>query len=227
MSDLRMGEIQNQNATHKISAALLKTKLADFDFFFNSSSNKRGVAMLIKKSLEFTIVNEFSDLDENILIKKFSKSGAEIILGAIYGPNTTNRTFYNNLTRYLSLNNTSPVVLAGDWNTTWDGSQQENNIDIINMARPPNATNGALLREMADNFNLVDPFRALNPDKIAFSYRPFGMQRKNMSRIDFFLVSSSLLEIISDSDVFSAHISSAFDHKPVSLYFTDKNKTEF
>jgi hypothetical protein len=46
LSDLRMGEIQNQSATHKISAALLKTKLADFDFFFNSFTNKRG-AMLI------------------------------------------------------------------------------------------------------------------------------------------------------------------------------------
>jgi hypothetical protein len=80
------------------------------------------------------------------------------------------------------------------------------------------------LKEMVDNFNLVDPFRALYPNKMAFSYRPFGTQRKNMSRIDFFLVSSSLLEKICDSDIFSAHISSAFDHKPVTLHFKDKNK---
>jgi exonuclease III len=117
-----MGEIQNQSATHKITSAFQKTNLAHFDLYFNSSSNKRGVAMLIKKSLELTLVNEFSDLDENILIKKFSKNGDEIVLGAIYGPNTTNRTFYSNLTRYLTNNNRSPVVLAGDWNTTWDGS---------------------------------------------------------------------------------------------------------
>jgi exonuclease III len=117
-----MGEIQNQSATHKITSAFQKTNLGHFDFYFNSSSNKRGVAMLIKKSLDLTLVNEFSDLDENILIKKFSKNGGEIVLGAIYGPNTTNRTFYNNLTRYLTNNNNGPVVLAGDWNTTWDGS---------------------------------------------------------------------------------------------------------
>jgi hypothetical protein len=72
---------------------------------------------------------------------------------------------------------------------------------------------------MADKFNLVDPFRALYPNKMAFSYRPFGTQRKNMSRIDFFLVSSNLLEKIHESDIFSAHISSAFDHKPVTLIF--------
>jgi hypothetical protein len=65
-------------------------------------------------------------LDENILIKKFSKNRGEIVLGAIYGPNTTNRTFYNNLTRYLTNNNNGPVVLAGDWNTTWDGSPPRN-----------------------------------------------------------------------------------------------------
>jgi hypothetical protein len=59
---------------------------------------------------------------------------------------------------------------------------------------------------------------------MAFSYRPFGTQRKNMSRIDFFLVSSSLLEKIHESDIFSAHISSAFDHKPVTLNFRCKNQ---
>jgi exonuclease III len=47
LSDLRMGEIQNQSATHKITSAFQKTNLAHFDFYFNSSSNKRGVAMLI------------------------------------------------------------------------------------------------------------------------------------------------------------------------------------
>jgi exonuclease III len=217
-----MGEISNQCSTHKINNAILKTNLRRYDSYFHSSSNKRGVAMFVKKSLEFVPISMFKDLDENLLLIKFAKEGVSFVLGSVYGPNQTDRTFFNNLSNFLMENRGCPVVLAGDWNTTWDNSPPPpNNIDIANMARTPNAANGNLLKELANRFELIDPFRVLFPGKICFSYSPFGTQRKNRSRLDFFLVSSRIMSSILDSGIFSAPLSSMFDHKPVFLTFTN------
>jgi hypothetical protein len=74
---------------------------------------------------------------------------------------------------------------------------------------------------MSNNFSLTDPFRALNPNKQSFSYSPFGTQRKNRSRIDFFITSTSLLENITRCEIFSAQLSTSFDHKPIYLSFKE------
>jgi hypothetical protein len=116
-----------------------------------------------------------------------------------------------------------PFVLGGDWNTTWDISPPANNIDIINMARTPNAANGKLLQNLATQHGLIDPFRALHPNKLSFLYTPFGTQQKNRSRLDFFVLSSSLLNNVTSCDIFSSQLSQMFDHKQVFMSFKAKN----
>jgi exonuclease III len=219
-----MGEISNQNATHRIQNSFLKTNLRHYDFYHHSSSNKRGVAMLVKKNMGLEPVDTYKDQNENILLIKFQKDGVGIVLGSVYGPNTTDRIFYNNLSNFLEITNGCPVILAGDWNTTWDNSPPENNIDIANMVRSPNAANGALLRNLATHFNLTDPYRVMYPNVVNFSYSPFGVQRKNRSRIDFFVVSTSLINSMRDTGIFNAPISSMFDHKPIFLSFKNSGK---
>jgi hypothetical protein len=89
------------------------------------------------------------------------------------------------------------------------------------MVRPPNQENGNFLRELSNKHSLTDPFRARFPNKIAFSYSPFGVQRKNRSRLDFFLVSTGTMESMEDVGIFSAQLSSMFDHKPIYITFGD------
>jgi exonuclease III len=185
------------------------------------------VGILIRKELKLQIITEYRDQNENILLLKLrptEANGGEVVVGAIYGPNSTDRNFFNYLDTVLSQNQNTPVVLAGDWNTTWDNSPPESNIDIINMARTPNQANGRLLKDFANKFEMTDPFRALNPTKIGFSYSPFGVLRKNRSRLDFFLVSSNMLQLINNCEIFSAHLSFMFDHKPIELKFGDPKK---
>jgi exonuclease III len=119
-----------------------------------------------------------------------------------------------------------PVILAGDWNTTWDNSPPESNIDISNMVRIPKAANGILLRNLASDFDLTDPYRVLHPNAVNFSYSPFGVQRKNRSRIDFFIISSSLVKNMRDSGIFNVPLSSMFDHKPIFLSFNNSSTAE-
>jgi exonuclease III len=150
--------------------------------------NKRGVAILITKKIKITIMEEYKDQSENILLLRALLDNTEIVLGSIYGPNTTDREFYRNIDSFLNRNKNIPVVLGGDWNTTWDNSPANVNIDVLGMARTPNIINGALLKELAEKHNLTDPFRILNPTKQSFSYSPFGSTRQNKSRLDFFVV---------------------------------------
>jgi hypothetical protein len=110
-------------------------------------------------------------------------------------------------------------ILGGDWNTTWDISDPDGNIDIANMARPPNLANGKLLKTLAENHDLTEPFRVLHPNKTGFSYVPFGGVRRNRSRIDFFIISSGLVNSAKKAWISASHLSSMFDDKPIFLSF--------
>jgi exonuclease III len=157
--------MNNKSATQKVQTTLLKSKLRNHHLFYNSSSNRRGVAILIAKKIKTEILQEYKDQNENIYLIKAKLNGGELILGSIYGPNTTDREFYRNLDNFLQQNSSVPVVLGGDWNTTWDNSPPDLNIDVVGMARTPNMANGRLLRELSDKHNLTDPFRVLYPNK--------------------------------------------------------------
>jgi exonuclease III len=194
--------------------------------YFNSTQNKRGVAILVNRSLNCKVIQEFKDLNENLLLIKFEQAGEEFVLGSIYGPNNTDRTFYNDITNFLNRNGNIKTILAGARNTTWDNSPPENNIDIANMVRTPNMANGKLLKTMAEHFNLTDPFRILHPTKVGYLYSPFGGVRTNRSRLDFFLVSTSLIGNTKQCWISPSHLSNMFDHKPIHLTFQDSKHCE-
>jgi exonuclease III len=185
------------------------------------------VAILVDKKLDFKPLRQYIGQNENALVIVFEKNGGEICLGSVYGPNNTDRDFYNFLTRVLEQINGTPVILGGNWNTTWDNSPPESNLGVHNMARTPNAANGKLLKHMSNLLSLTDPFRALNPNLQAFSYSPFGTQRKNRSRLDFFLISTSLVVNIMKCGIFSVQLSTMFDHKPVFMSFKDISTQQF
>jgi exonuclease III len=226
LCDIRLGELGGGNggASHKVTTTILKSKLNGHIFIHNSTGQKRGVAILISKHLEPVILDEYKDQMENILLIKVRINGNELVLGSLYGPNATDRTFYRGITDFLTKHQSVPVLLGGDWNVTWDTSPPESNIDIYQMARPPNIANSRMLHALADFFELTDPYRVLHPTRKAYSYQPFGTQRKNQSRIDFFLVSSSLLNNVVQCEIFPSQLTKQFDHKPISIVL---GKTEF
>jgi hypothetical protein len=102
MCDLRMGEISNSSSEIKIKNAFLKTSLKNSEFYFHSSSNKRGVAMFIKKSLGLVPIISYKDQDENVLIIKFRKNegGGEYALVVYTAPTARIGLFTDSSLRY-------------------------------------------------------------------------------------------------------------------------------
>jgi hypothetical protein len=117
----------------------------------------------------------------------------------------------------LLANNVKNIVLGGDWNTTWDRRSVVSNIDTFHMSGLPNLKNSELLSNICAKHRLIDPFRALYPIRKEFTYSPFGQVRLNRSRLDFFVVSETLIPNIGDCVISSSTKCKLFDHKQVSL----------
>jgi hypothetical protein len=92
------------------------------------------------------------------------------------------------------------------------------NPDILNMSSPPSLTRTRWLSDLCSRFNLLDPYRAFHPTRRDFSYFPKG-QRKNRSRIDFFLMSQDLLSKCKSCDISPWLSVNTFDHKSIFLDF--------
>ncbi len=98
-------------------------------------------------------------------------------LCSVYGPNDNNILFYDNLNKFLLFHSDCPVILGGDWNTTYCNTHPPNNPDTINMASIPSKTRSDWLLDLCDRHNLVDPYRALYPTKKEFSFFTRGLRK--------------------------------------------------
>jgi exonuclease III len=144
------------------------------------------VCILIKNDLTFSELDRRADAQENYLLLKLRIRGTVIILGAIYGPNNFDPNFFDNLETDITALGNHPVILAGDWNTTYSNLPVDLNPDCFNMANVPNLRHANLLKDMCSNLSLCDPFRALHPVERRFSFLPRSAGAVNKSRIDFF-----------------------------------------
>jgi exonuclease III len=217
LSDIRVSNKNLVSAGDDLKKAFLNNPYAKYNMHFNSTKNKRGVGILIKHDLQINILEEFRSDNENILGLRVSLHNTEVILISIYGPHTADIEFYNNLDDLLNLNSDIPAIIGGDWNCLFSTDPVQQNIDCLNMARIPNPGNSARLKEICDNHNILDPFRFLYPDKIEFSYLPRNVLNNNRSRLDFFLVSDSIIGNVSDCSISEQLQNKLFDHKAVSI----------
>ena len=116
-----------------------------------------------------------------------------------------------------NLEKTKPVIVCGDLNVA------HTPIDLKNDKANYNKTAGYTQIEIdgMDNFinaGLVDSFRYLHPDEVAYtywSYRFKARERNTGWRIDYFLVSSQLVDKIKSVKIFPDVYGS--DHCPICL----------
>ena len=90
------------------------------------------------------------------------------------------------------------------------------------MVGPPSITRSRGLADCCENFLLTDPFRALHPDRRDFTYYP-RTRRANRSRIDFFIISDTLLPAVSLCEISPFISTELFNHKSVSLTLNKPN----
>ncbi len=204
--------------------------LSDYHVYANEAEKKgySGTAILSKtlpKSVAYGIGKSEHDQEGRVVCLEYE----DFYLVNVYVPNSGNtllrlpyrKTWDIDFCSYLKkLEETKPVVVCGDFNVAHKS---------IDLARPkPNYNKSAgHMQEEIDGLDryvdsgFIDSFRSFSPTTENhyswWSYRAGARQRNIGWRIDYFLVSESLVPKLSAAEIHSEILGS--DHCPVSISF--------
>lgn len=203
------------------------SQLSTYHHYYNSAVRKgySGVAMLSKIkpiTVTYDMGIEEHDQEGRVITAEFE----DIFLVNVYVPNSgqgLTRLGYRqqwdqDFRNYLSdLKETKPVILCGDLNVAHHA------IDLKNDKANYNKTAGYTQIEIDGmdhllNTGFVDSFRHFYPDTVAYtywSYRFKARERNTGWRLDYFLVSDSILDKVKNVEILSQYYGS--DHCPIQL----------
>lgn len=165
-----------------------------YDCYFSSyNSQSRGVAIMFNNNFEFTLHQKVSDTEGNKLILDITINGKRMTLINIYGPNRDSPEFYIQLNRDIEKYGNN-VILAGDFNLVLDPS-----IDSQNYVNVNNPNSREKVIEMMSTYNLLDCWRDINAEQIAFTWTRSNSNKR--ARLDYFLISEQLFVDIVDTKI--------------------------
>ena len=126
----------------------------------------------------------------------------------MYGPNQDSPEFYTDLA-FQKINDWSPdfSIFAGDFNVVLDPSIDTKNYQQINN---PNAMQA--LKDQIQQNNLIDIWRELHPHQRTYTWQKYNENKQ--SRLDYFLISASLLPFIQSAKIVPSYCS---DHSGIEL----------
>ncbi len=210
---------------HQVEEAL--NSLNGYNLYSNSAEKKgySGVAIL-SKSVPIKVWSDIGieehDTEGRVLTAEYEK----FYLVNVYVPNSGSglkRLDYRSLwdtdfAKFLAeLQKVKPVIVTGDFNVAHRA------IDLKNDKANYNKTSGFTQVEIDGldailNTGLIDSFRHLYPEEIKYSFwsQRFNARKTNAGwRIDYFLVSESIIDKVKDSTIHNDVFGS--DHCPVGL----------
>ena len=178
-------------------------------YIHGSKTNSRGVAILFKSNFEFEVSNIQTDTEGNYMsidLKVANDFTINII--NVYGPNKDRPNFYNEIQKNMATNQCEYTIICGDLNVTLNPKLDSK--DYLNVNNP----NARLkILEIMENHDIVDSFRNLYPNLSRFTWANINKK----ARLDYFLVSNSLTDLIPEVNIKHGYRS---DHSAVDLHIT-------
>lgn len=175
--------------------------------FAHGTNNSRGVAMLIAKHVEYDMVEVIKDIHGRYMLAQIKIAGRDIVISCIYGPNNDDPQFYTQVFSLLEQCDHPEWIVMGDFNLVLD--------NVLDVKKPnifhSNRKAAELIKQLRQDHDLVDVWRYLNPQKQRYTFRR-GL--KIASRIDFVLISKSLLNGVKLVDILPSVLS---DHSAIFL----------
>ena len=179
-------------------------------FYSSYNSQSRGVAIFFNNNFEFEIHSFYNDTNGNLLILDVEVDKHRITLATVYGPNKDDPSFFESLQRKLKEFRNNDIIINGDWNLLLNPQKDGLNYKHVNN---PNARNKVL--KMITELNLYDVWRDENLEKRIYTWkRKLSPGVYQMGRLDFFLVSESLLHFTREENIVPGFRS---DHSATSL----------
>ena len=121
------------------------------------SSKARGVAILVHKSVPFS-VSVISDPSGRFIIATGKICGNNLTLANVYGPNFDNEDFFRNFLFSIPDINSSQLILGGDFNCCIDPSLDRSS----NKPSAPSKSS-KVIQLFMEQYAVSDVWRFLNP----------------------------------------------------------------
>ena len=159
-------------------------------FFSGSSKNSMGVGILLNSNFTYKVVEYKNIIDGRLQSLKLVINDKEYTFLNVYGPNNDNVDFFNTLEKYVIDNNSDTFIIGGDFNTVIDVTKDKKNGNLNNGKKKRNKINTII-----NNNDIHDIWRILNPDTRHYTWHS-NHKPPIYSRLDYFLVSSNILNSI-------------------------------
>ena len=175
--------------------------------------NARGVALLFGNNFEYTISHIDKDSEGNMIVTDLKVGEVKIRLLNIYGPNTNNEDFYNNIAKVIDANEQDYLIWCGDFNLVLDPQLDSNNYVTVN-----NPKNRNIVLHLMHEYNLIDIFRHYYPSKKRYTWHKNKPLKQ--ARLDYFLASSCFSDLTTSIEIKPSYRS---DHSILELTFQTSN----
>ena len=167
--------------------------------FSHGSTNARGVAILIKNSLNIVIQQSEISSDGRFIVLKAAINNEIYTIANIYGPNKDADAvkFYRNLSKLLrndEFGNEENIIIGGDFNCPLDITLDKKGGLPIPRKYVINS-----IDELQNEFSLHDIWRLKNPTLQSFTWgrcSPFIF-----CRLDYWLISDKLHDLVTKVDI--------------------------
>ena len=184
-------------------------------YFSSHTSRSRGVAILINNTFKYIIHKEIKDTEGNFFILDMTIQDYRITLVALNSPNEDSPKFFENIQSIVSDIPNSSIIMVGDWNVV-----QDFNLDTNNYKARNNIKAHDKVIEMKNCLDLVDIWRANNPNDKRYTWRGPNLKQ---SRLNYFLISTDFEPDVKKVDIDTSYRS---DHSPVYLTLQFYNQTK-
>ena len=191
-------------------------------YFSHGDTNARGVAIFIRKNIDFKLINKYNDSDGRLVSVILELEGKKLCIASVYAPNISpnpsdkiaHESFLELLFNHLhdmKVNfDISDFIVAGDFNIIKDRQY-----DAFGGSPTLYPKSIAQLNKIADEFALTDIFRELNPTDRLFTFSPGGLNVRNLfRRLDYIFIPETWTQDVMTTDTIPASHS---DHKILHL----------
>ena len=202
----------------RLSAYVWSAEWGGKVFFSHGTANSKGVMILINPKLDCKVEKCISDNNGRFIILDVALDDSHIILVNIYAPNDLNQQakFFKLMQLHLQDFSEEIVSIGVDFNCSLSDKDKKGGNPITKKA--------SVIKEiehLCSCNNLIDIWRHLNPQLESFTWR--NKSHKIQCRLDFFLISEKLADLVASCKIFHAPET---DHSAISLYLQAKVKQQ-
>ena len=162
--------------------------------FSSFRCNSRGVCVLFNYNFSYKIHSRKNDEYGNFLALDVSIDDHRITLVSLYGQNNDNPNFFHQILDIYNEFENQDIIICGDFNLV-----QNQELDTYNYLNVNNPNAKEKILSIKQELNLTDPYREFHQDTKKFTWRKTNPIKQ--SRLDFFLVSDTILQSITDSNI--------------------------